>query len=118
MRYVLSNLDNQIETALAEKLETILSRGIGNTRPRDFYDIYMLSSVGYETDTLRKAFIETSKHRCSYDKIQDFRIILENIVNDPCMNQRWASYQKQMPYAEGISFDDTIDVIQQMLFAL
>ncbi|SCW40131.1 hypothetical protein SAMN02910456_00918 [Ruminococcaceae bacterium YRB3002] len=78
----------------------------------------MLSSVGYETDTLRKAFVETSKHRGSYDKIQDFRIIFENIVNDPGMNQRWAGYQKQMPYAEGISFNDTIDVIQQMLFAL
>jgi len=114
----ISLLAYPIETVLAEKLETILSRGVGNTRPRDFYDIYMLSSVGYETDTLRKAFVETSKHRGSYDKIQDFRIILENIVNDPGMNQRWAGYQKQMPYAEGISFNDTIDVIQQMLFAL
>ena len=31
-----------IETVLAEKMETILSRGIFNTRPRDFYDIYIL----------------------------------------------------------------------------
>lgn len=34
-----------IETVIAEKLETIISRGIANTRMRDFYDIYILLKV-------------------------------------------------------------------------
>ncbi|XCB29265.1 nucleotidyl transferase AbiEii/AbiGii toxin family protein [Arcanobacterium hippocoleae] len=40
--YTISLMAYPIETVLAEKLETVLSRGIANTRPRDFYDIYML----------------------------------------------------------------------------
>ena len=31
-----------LETVLAEKLETIFSRGVANTRMRDFYDVYVL----------------------------------------------------------------------------
>ena len=35
-------LSYPLETVLAEKLETVVSRGIANTRGRDFYDIHTL----------------------------------------------------------------------------
>lgn len=34
-----------LETVLAEKLETIISRSDQNTRPRDFYDVYVLKNL-------------------------------------------------------------------------
>jgi len=34
-----------LETILAEKLQTVLVRGLLNTRMRDFYDIKMLLSI-------------------------------------------------------------------------
>lgn len=34
-----------IETVMAEKVETILRRGVFNTRPRDFYDAYILTTI-------------------------------------------------------------------------
>lgn len=34
-----------IETILAKKLQTILSRGVLNTRRRDYYNVYMLLSI-------------------------------------------------------------------------
>ena len=47
-----------LETILAEKLETILSRGNANTRSRDYYGVYILYSI-YKNeinfDTLLKA---------------------------------------------------------------
>ncbi|WP_034442423.1 nucleotidyl transferase AbiEii/AbiGii toxin family protein [Butyrivibrio sp. AE2032] len=108
-------LSYPIETILAEKLETVLSRGVENTRPRDFYDIYMLSATDYNKTDLCLAFKATAKHRGSYDKIKDYYSVLENIRNDAVMNQRWNGYQKQMPYADGISFGETLDVVQQLL---
>ncbi|MBP5309663.1 MAG: nucleotidyl transferase AbiEii/AbiGii toxin family protein [Lachnospiraceae bacterium] len=103
------------ETVLAEKLETILSRGVENTRPRDFYDVYMLSALDFDSKIFSQAFEATSKHRGSYDKIQDYASIIENIREDRAMNQRWNGYQKQMPYAEKITFDDALDVVQRMV---
>ena len=104
-----------IETVLAEKLETVLSRGVENTRPRDFYDIYMLSATDYSRTTLREAFAATAKHRGSYEKIKDFLPIIENIRIDRSMNQRWKNYQKQMPYANDITFSDAMDAVQKLM---
>ena len=106
------------ETVMAEKLETILSRGVENTRPRDFYDVYTLAALDYDTKVLSKAFEATAKHRGSYDKIQDHTSIVGNIREDRTMNQRWNGYQKQMPYAEGISFDDALNVVQKIMESL
>lgn len=53
-----------IETVLAEKVETILHRGELNTRPRDFYDIYILVNT-QELDKVvfSKALERTVEHR-------------------------------------------------------
>ena len=61
-----------LETILAEKLKTVISRGDQNTRPRDYYDIFILSKLkGHEIDRdiLRKALSETAKKRHSDDLI-------------------------------------------------
>lgn len=100
-----------IETVLAEKIETILSRGIDNTRPRDFYDVYMLSSLNYEKGTFKKAYMATAKHRESYDKLVNPKDIIKEIAESPEMNRRWENYAKQMPYANEIAFSDTLNAI-------
>jgi len=66
-----------IETVLAEKVETILSRGIFNSRPRDFYDVYILMTTQkYDEDVFNKALEATAKHRGSFDQIVDKRKII------------------------------------------
>ena len=55
-----------LETILSEKIETILSRGIVNTRVRDYYDIYILyslykNSINYHN--LKNAIFSTSEKR-------------------------------------------------------
>lgn len=57
-----------LETVLAEKLETVVSRGVANTRPRDFYDIHLLwKTRGGECEipTLREALEHTCVKRGS-----------------------------------------------------
>ena len=104
-----------IETVLAEKVETILSRGIDNTRPRDFYDICVLSAYDYDHTVFHDAFEATSRHRGSFDKISDHEGILIIIENDPVMQNRWKTYSSEMIYARDISFAETIEAIRQLM---
>ena len=60
----ISVLAYNLETIMAEKLETVISRGDQNTRPRDYYDIYALAKLQYtniELDALRAALNATTK---------------------------------------------------------
>lgn len=105
-----------IETVLAEKAETILSRSIENTRPRDFYDVYMLTGYPFDLQVFQAAFHATAFHRGSLLKIGNINGILETIAKDAIMQKRWQDYTKQMPYAAGIAFQDTIDALRKLWF--
>ena len=64
-----------LETLLAEKLETIMYRGTSNTRMRDFYDIYMLTGkpgIAINDATLYRAFLATSNTRRTTGFIPQF----------------------------------------------
>ena len=104
-----------IETVLAEKIETILSRGIENTRIRDFYDVFMLLGYDYDKITFDRAFKSTACHRNSYDKIMNYHEIINEIAQNEIMKLRWKDYASQFPYAKGIEFEDTLNAVIQLL---
>ena len=123
-KYIFSDMFNEddnfelwtytVETILAEKVETILSRGIDNTRPRDFYDICVLSAYEYDKSIFLKALEATSKHRGSYEKIADYSGILSLIESDVVMQNRWKAYASEMTYAKNISFEETIMAVKAL----
>ena len=103
-----------LETILAEKLETVISRGDQNTRPRDYYDIFILSKLkGHEIDRdiLRKALSETAKKRHSDDLIPQYRSIVEQVVKSTAMLQHWKTYQRDYEYARGVEFSSVCETI-------
>jgi len=107
-----------LETILAEKLETIFSRSVLNTRLRDFYDIFVLDRVfGTRIDfaLLRKAIMNTADKRGSLDAIQEYRNILSAIERDERMLSRWVRYQRQYDFAIGISFLETLEAIRDLM---
>lgn len=104
-----------LETVLAEKLETILSRGVDNTRPRDFYDVYKLSPSGYHREVLKDAFEATASHRESLLKIGQYGPILDTILADRAMAERWVRYTEQMPYAAGIPFETVVEAVRDIM---
>ena len=107
-----------LETILAEKFETVLSRSIANTRPRDFYDIYVLYKLqldNCDTSILHKALIETAKKRGSISVIWDYKEIISKIKNDSQMQNFWNVYQEEFNYAKDISFNTACDTILQLM---
>lgn len=114
----ISILAYNLETVLAEKIETILSRNIANTRPRDYYDVYILYALrGDECDkiTLRHALERTAKKRGSIRIIQQYREIIEEICNNSKQRNLWNKYTYEYDYAKGISFDDACNTIKNIM---
>ena len=80
-----------LETVLAEKLETVVSRNVTNTRMRDFYDIYILQKLYGEQlqkQVLWTALVATAKKRGTLDLIEaeDIREIFDEIESSPVID--------------------------------
>ena len=100
-----------LETVLAEKLETIISRGTANTRMRDFYDVYILTKLQSEnvnTELLGKALKATSRKRGTFELFNNFENILDQIEISIDMQNLWKRYQIRFSYAIGIEWNQTM----------
>lgn len=114
----ISVLAYNLETIMAEKLETVISRGDQNTRPRDYYDIYILAKLQYsniDSESLKEALDATAKKRGSTDVIKNYRRIVETVEKSEVMQRQWKNYQKDFEYADGIVFEDVCKVVAGLM---
>ena len=98
-----------LETVLAEKLETVISRNVTNTRMRDFYDIYILQKLYGEQlkkQVVWNALVATARKRGTLEQINsgDRREIFDEIEISSVMENLWKTYQKNYSYAADISW--------------
>ena len=107
-----------LETVLAEKLETIISRGVASTRPRDRYDLFTLYHTRKDEidfDVLRKALANTVEKRGSKEAIDIWASQLKNIETDEYQKQLWTRYQRQFKYAQDISFEKSVQIVKELM---
>lgn len=101
-----------VETIIAEKLETIVSRAEANTRLKDFYDLYLLDcqeKVEIRYDILKKAMQATSEKRETTHQLDTYTSTLTALKASPSLQRLWINYQKSNEYAHGIDFRATCD---------
>ena len=109
------------ETLLAEKIETVLSRGIANTRPRDFYDIFILvrlHKADLDFDILKRAVIATAEKRNTLPVFSSYEEIIETVSKNQRMINFWERYKVEFDYAKNIDFDDICKTIIELLKTL
>lgn len=105
-----------IETVLAEKVETILRRSVFNTRPRDFYDAYILiTTQSFDRQLFAEALKRTIEHRGAEKQINDFYDTLAIIESSEELKKMWSNYQKQFAYAKDISYESIVVMIKTVL---
>lgn len=105
-----------IETILAEKVETILRRGVFNTRPRDFYDTYILSTTkNFDKNLFTKALAATATHRGTIKQINNMLEIIKSIEDSSELKIMWDKYRKQFAYASNIEYDQIIAVLKNLI---
>ena len=114
----ISVLAYNLETILAEKLETVISRSDQNTRPRDYYDIYILYMLwknNVNMHNLQCALKATGEKRGSVNLLTEYKRIMEVVVNSEVMGKQWKKYQKDFAYASEVSFKDACNTVTRIM---
>lgn len=109
-----------LETVLAEKLETIITRTTTNTRMRDFYDIYILDQLHGNTlnrQTLHDALRATAHKRGTEQHLAEAAEVFEEVENSPVMQKLWESYRKKFFYAADLEWSIIMGAVRS-LYAL
>ena len=107
-----------LETILAEKIETILSRGELSTRPRDRYDVFVLTQLNgdmIDFVILSQAIYRTAEKRGTIERIVDWKQTLNNLAQSNYQENLWFNYQKRFLYAKEISYAQTNDCLYELL---
>lgn len=107
-----------LETLIAEKLEAIIHNGYLNSRYKDFYDIYVLSTnYEFSYEGLRNAVIQTFENRKT-QMTMDVAAFSEEFLNDPMHQTRWKSFLKKKKALIQISMSDAMDRIKAFVCPL
>ncbi|MCL2045817.1 MAG: nucleotidyl transferase AbiEii/AbiGii toxin family protein [Oscillospiraceae bacterium] len=104
-----------LETILAEKFETCISLGVFNSRMRDFYDIYIMTSICiYDSEVFKAALYKTMNNRGTIAQLADAQSIISSFEKDKNMMDLWGRYRSKNSYAEEVTWNDVIDALYKL----
>ena len=109
-----------LETVLAEKLETIITRATINTRMRDFYDIYILEQLHGNTlnaQILHDALLATARKRETEGHLAEAKEVFAEVEDSPVMQQLWTAYRKKFSYAADLEWNIVMKAVR-ILYSL
>ena len=107
-----------IETILAEKIETVLRRGVFNSRMKDFYDIYyFLTKLRKDIDIniLNEAVNHTFTKRNSFEYLNDYEQIIDSIIGNERLEKLWNIYSNKYKYANGININEILNLLKDII---
>ena len=110
-----------LETVLAEKFHSIITRGALNTRLKDFYDVYILLNTKLDKlnkEHLIKAIENTFRRRKTEFHLEFFKEVVHDLSENQHMNKLWNEYVIKNPYAKGITYEETIFAIKEIIHIL
>jgi predicted nucleotidyltransferase component of viral defense system len=107
-----------LEAVLAEKLETILTRSLANTRMRDFYDVSILFEAfekKIDISRLKISLLAVANNRGSEGNLENYRKTMTSIKSSQVMTELWNRYAEKNDYVQGIRWQDTIVIVEAVL---
>ncbi len=107
-----------LETVLAEKIQTMLGRGLLNSRSKDFYDIYIIGKLKWQdisVPSLKLAFEKTCEYRnCSFSKTET-QELLSRLKSDTLQLSHWENYARKNTFAKDIEFAQIMEVCGEVI---
>ena len=107
-----------LETLMAEKLETVIARGVANTRMRDFYDIHTIwaeKEKGINVDTLKEAFQNTAKKRNTIHLIESSLSIIEDVERSSDLKKSWINFRLESVYVGDLDWAVVVLTVKTVL---
>ncbi len=99
---------------MEKKLETVISRGDQNTRPRLLH-IGQAAICKYRAGCVRAALNATTEKRGSSTVVKEYRSIMDTVKSSEVMQKQWKNYQKDFEYATDIALEDACDVVVELM---
>jgi predicted nucleotidyltransferase component of viral defense system len=109
------------ETLLAEKLQTIISRGIATTRAKDFFDVYSIMNNhrdSVDMTLLSRAFFETMNYRQTTYSNERILKISTSIKDNTFMRDLWNKYKDEYLLEQNLEFDVVYSEVEKVLLEL
>ena len=101
-------------STIAEKFEAIVSLAYDNSRFKDFYDIYVLSTTqDFDGKELLEAIRETFENR--HTSIAEIVAFEEGFADDPIRQTRWKAFVKKKKALMPVSLEETINAIRRFM---
>ena len=100
-----------LETVLAEKLETIVARSTLNTRMRDFYDIHILwteMQSDINLKILEQAIINVARKRGTSHLFDNLDDILKDIKQSDYLESNWQNYKTYNYYVGDLAWQNVL----------
>lgn len=108
-----------IETLLAEKTQTIINRGLANTRMRDFYDLYKIAQkLEFSWDIYRQAFESTCKKRETIFSKEKVNAELKSLSTSTEMEKMWNQFKSKNYFVENIEYSEMIRSISDTIMKM
>lgn len=106
-----------LETVLAEKIETIITRTVTNTRMRDFYDIYILQQLrgkSLDRTVLHEALWATANKRGTERYLAEAGAVIKEVENSAAMQRLWMAYQRKFSYAADLDWNSIMKAVREL----
>ena len=105
-----------IETILAEKCESILKRNVVGTRPRDYYDVYVLTRMQkFRKRIFRDALVATFANCGTTDLLEHKDQLLDAVLISADQQSYWKRYQREFAAAADVDFADAVESVRLLL---
>ena len=111
-------LARSLPAILAEKLEGVISRGDQNTRPEDYYDVFILTKRAagrIDPAALRAAVRAAAERKGSAEIVKHYKVIMQLVRKSAAMKRQWANYRKTFRYAAGIEFEEVCGAVVRIM---
>lgn len=113
---VINIMAYNLETVLAEKYETVITRGVTNTRMRDFYDIYILTvTQPFDKEVFYQALKKTVAKRNTVEQMSSPENVLQVIAASDIMISQWGRYQKKYNYAADVTWEMVMSALNNFV---
>lgn len=110
-----------LETIIAEKIETVVSRKTDNSRSKDFFDLYLLFNLktsDIDKNRLHEAVNRTFKYRNTEFDLNSILKDLDDIQLNRGFRNRWKLYCKRNAYVGKLPFDQMMESLKRNVIGL
>lgn len=101
-----------LETLIAEKFHAMVDRDEGNSRMKDFFDVfYLFKNHDIDRELLKEAITATFKNRGMVYR-DNLKLFTTDFAKDLRRNIQWNAFLRKIRWEETITFEEVMELIR------